>query len=83
MYVANMFLQLTKAKQNPDRPVIRCEFMDQVTSLASLRLSKLLLNPLTPNDLWRRRAVSPLKIKIIVKIMSEKQKNTPIIHSVY
>jgi hypothetical protein len=40
-------------------------------------------NPLTPNDLQRRRAVSPLKIKIPSKNMSEKLTNTPIIHSVY
>jgi hypothetical protein len=41
------------------------------------------LNPLTPNDLQRRRAVSPLKIKIPTKNMCEKPTNTPIIHSVY
>jgi hypothetical protein len=40
-------------------------------------------NPLTPNDLQRRRAVSPLKIKIPSKNMLEKPTNTPIIHSVY
>jgi hypothetical protein len=40
-------------------------------------------NPLKPNDLWRRRAVSPLKIKIPSKYMHEKPTNTPIIHSVY
>jgi hypothetical protein len=40
-------------------------------------------NPLTPNDLRRRRAVSPLKIKIPSKDMHEKPTNTPIIHSVY
>jgi hypothetical protein len=27
----------------------------------------LILNPLTPNDLYRRRAVNPLKIKILSK----------------
>jgi hypothetical protein len=27
-----------------------------------------MMNPLTPNDLYRRRAVSPLKIKIPEKI---------------
>jgi hypothetical protein len=31
------------------------------------------INPLTPNDLQRRRAVSPLKIKIPSKNMSENQ----------
>jgi tRNA U34 5-methylaminomethyl-2-thiouridine-forming methyltransferase MnmC len=31
------------------------------------------LNPLTPNDLQRRRAVSPLKIKIPGKNMRENQ----------
>jgi hypothetical protein len=40
-------------------------------------------NPLTPNDLQRRRAVSSLKIKIPSKNMREKPTNTPIIHSVY
>jgi hypothetical protein len=42
-----------------------------------------LVNPLTPNDLERRRAVSPLKIKIPSKNICEKPTNTPIIHSVY
>jgi hypothetical protein len=41
------------------------------------------LNPLTPNDLQRRRAVSLLKIKIPSSNMREKPANTPIIHSVY
>jgi hypothetical protein len=36
-----------------------------------------------PNDLQRRRALSPLKIKISSKNMREKPTNTPIIHSVY
>jgi hypothetical protein len=40
-------------------------------------------NPLTPNDLKRRRTVSYLKIKIPSKNMREKPTNTPIIHSVY
>jgi hypothetical protein len=31
-----------------------------------------IINPLTPNDLLRRRAVSPLKIKIPSKIIREK-----------
>jgi hypothetical protein len=39
-------------------------------------------NPLTPNDLNRRRAVSPLKIKISSKNMREKPASTPIFHSV-
>jgi hypothetical protein len=39
--------------------------------------------PLTPIDLKRRPAVSPLKIKIPSKNMREKPTNTPIIHSVY
>jgi hypothetical protein len=43
----------------------------------------LVISPLTPNDLKRRRAVSPLKIKIPSKNMREKPTNTPIIHSVY
>jgi hypothetical protein len=41
------------------------------------------LNPLTPNDLQRRRAVSPLKIKIPSINMRKKPTNTPIVHSVY
>jgi hypothetical protein len=43
----------------------------------------LVFNPLTPNDLQRRRAVSSLKIKIPTKHMREKPTNSPIIHSVY
>jgi hypothetical protein len=39
-------------------------------------------NPLKLNDLYRRRAVSLLKIKIPSKSMREKPKNTPNIHSV-
>jgi hypothetical protein len=42
-----------------------------------------IINPLMPNDLQRRRVVSPLKIKIPSKNMREKPTNTPIIHSVY
>jgi hypothetical protein len=41
------------------------------------------INPSTPNDLQKRRAVSPLKIKIPSKNMREKPTNTPIIQSVY
>jgi hypothetical protein len=41
------------------------------------------VNPLMPNKLEIRRAVSPLKIKIPSKNMREKPTNTPIIHSVY
>jgi hypothetical protein len=41
------------------------------------------LNPLTPNDLQRRRAVSPLKIKIPSKNMRKKTTNTTIFHSAY
>jgi hypothetical protein len=44
--------------------------------------SVLSFNPLTPNDLQKRRAVSPLKIKIPSKNMCENPTNT-IIHSVY
>jgi hypothetical protein len=43
----------------------------------------IIINPLTPNDLHRRRAVSPLKIKIPSKNMREKPTNATIIHSVY
>jgi hypothetical protein len=39
-----------------------------------------LFNPLTPNDLQRRRALSPLKIKITSKNVREKPTNTPTIH---
>jgi hypothetical protein len=42
-----------------------------------------IVNPLTPNDLERRRAVSPLKIKIPIKNIRENPTNTPTIHSVY
>jgi hypothetical protein len=38
---------------------------------------------LIPNDLERRRAVSPLKIKIPSKNMRDKPTYTPITHSVY
>jgi hypothetical protein len=41
------------------------------------------INPLTPNDLLRRRAMSPLKIKIPRKNMRKKPTNTQIIHPVY
>jgi hypothetical protein len=40
------------------------------------------LNPLTPNDLQRRLAVSPLKIKVTSKNMREKQIRHSLIHSV-
>jgi hypothetical protein len=39
-----------------------------------------LFNPLTPKDLQRRRAVSPLKIKIPGKNVREKPTNTQTIH---
>jgi hypothetical protein len=43
-----------------------------------------ILNPLTPNDLYNRRAVSPLKIRIpSKKNMHENPTNAPIIHLVY
>jgi hypothetical protein len=48
-----------------------------------LRVFENEFNPFTPNDLQRRRAVNPLKIKILSKNMLEKPTNTPIIHSVY
>jgi hypothetical protein len=40
-------------------------------------------NHLTPNDLKRRRAVSPLEIKVPSKNICEKPRNTLINHSVY
>jgi hypothetical protein len=43
----------------------------------------LYINPLTPNDLQRRRAASPLKIKIPSKNVREIPTNATIIHSVY
>jgi hypothetical protein len=42
-----------------------------------------MFNPLTPNDLQRRRAVSPLTMKIPNKNMREKPTNIPILLSVY
>jgi hypothetical protein len=42
-----------------------------------------LINPLTLNNLSRRRAVSPLKIKIPSKNMRDKPTNATIIYSVY
>jgi hypothetical protein len=53
-------------------PVVLCE----CENLESV------FNPSTPNDLERRRAVRPLKIKISSKNMREKPTNTPI-NSVY
>jgi hypothetical protein len=44
---------------------------------------KKVINPLWPNNLKIRHAVSPLKIKIPSKNMREKSTNTPIIHLVY
>jgi hypothetical protein len=38
------------------------------------------VNPLTPNALYRRRAVSPLKIKISSKNMREKPASIPIVN---
>jgi hypothetical protein len=43
----------------------------------------LAFNALTPNNLLRHRAVSPLKIKIPSKNMREKPTNTPIINYVW
>jgi hypothetical protein len=48
-----------------------------------LDIHKRCFNPLTPNDLQRRRAVSPLKFNIPRKNMREKQTNSTIIYSVY
>jgi hypothetical protein len=45
--------------------------------------AEIVFNPLTPNDLKRRRAVNPLKIKIPSKNMCVKPTNTPITLSVY
>jgi hypothetical protein len=41
------------------------------------------INPLRPNDLQKRRAVSPLKTEIRSKNIREKLTNAPIINSVY
>jgi hypothetical protein len=45
-------------------------------------MKKLHINPLTRNDLYIRRADSPLKIKIPSKNTREKPINIPTIHSV-
>jgi hypothetical protein len=52
---------------------------------SSKRISEveITFNPLTPNGLLRRRAVSHLKIKISSKNMREIPSNATIIHSVY
>jgi hypothetical protein len=36
------------------------------------KITQSVINPLTPNDLYRRRAISPLKIKTPVKISMKK-----------
>jgi hypothetical protein len=51
------------------------------TLVCAFIIKKSVLNPLTANDLQRRRAVNPLKIKIPSKNMHQKPTNTPIIHS--
>jgi hypothetical protein len=59
----------------------------KVTALRGRRSNVLItcasINPLTPNDLQRRRAVNLLNIKIPSKNTHEKSTNTPIIYSVY
>jgi hypothetical protein len=54
----------------------------QKVFFSPILLSRTNINPLKPNDLYRRRAVSPLKIEIPSKNMREKPTNAPIIHSV-
>jgi hypothetical protein len=54
-------------------PVVLCECENLASGF----------NPSTPNDLERRRALSPFKIKIPSKNMREKSTYTPIINSVY
>jgi hypothetical protein len=49
----------------------------------NLSIDLIPINPLTPNDLQRRHAVSLLTIKIPSKNMRKKPTNTPIIHSIY
>jgi hypothetical protein len=67
----------------PPKNDLKNEFhFSDAFAIESLTLSQP-INPLTPNDLQRRRAVSTLKIKISSKYMREKPTNTPIIHSVY
>jgi hypothetical protein len=69
------FMQLHTLAIRPDY----CTWIIQVCRGGwTVKLMKLI--PLTPNDLQRRRAVSPLKIKIPSKNMREKSTNTPIIH---
>jgi hypothetical protein len=53
------------------------------THITNTTASRPIINPLTPNNLYSRSAVSPLKIKIPIKNMREKPTNTPIAHSVY
>jgi hypothetical protein len=61
---------------------INCESAASITLLQRCK-QMIIVNPLTPNDLQRRRAVNPLKIKIPSKNMREKPTNATIIHSVY
>ena len=70
-------------------PIIRSTILQlTVTGITYIKLDRgiygsVQFNTLTLNDLQRRRAVSPLKIKIASKNMREKPINTPIINSVY
>jgi hypothetical protein len=59
--------------------VILSYFFNKIRDyLVCIKVRCLCINPLTPNDLERRRAVSPLKIKIPSKNMREKPTNTPL-----
>jgi hypothetical protein len=46
--------------------------LHKMTVMDNVKILDININPLTPNDLQRRRAVSPLKIKIPSKNMREK-----------
>jgi hypothetical protein len=65
------------------KPLVRFIVRFQLRSVYDACSQSFVFNPLTPNDLKRRHAVSPLKIKIPIKNTCEKPTNTPIIHSVY
>jgi hypothetical protein len=64
--------------------IVMCDDLDLLTLMFHFFSHfSMMFNPLTPNDLQRRCAVSPLKIKIPSKNMLEKPTNSPFIHSVY
>jgi hypothetical protein len=72
-----LLLHLVKAHNKPSHIPFTCLFSRKSED------ARPYINPLTPNDLQRRRSVNSLKIKIPSKNMREKPTNTSIIHSVY